>query len=244
MTEPLQLKRGISHWIHYRPVTDRRSRARRWRDAVAELVILQSEYAQWFEALPENLQEGAAGEALQAIVDLDLDELIAVVPPRGFGARLSAGTAELDRMQPLMRRLHPSSGRPATPTDINRNGWPASIRMPGRHHRNTHLDGVDIILQHKSAAPDGRSALWSASADRPASRHDRRDRSARAAAKSFADAVVPSTIPAPPSLAPGPDRASLHARRRGSRSLSARRRGEAWPASAHHGDPSSPDRPL
>ena len=85
MTEPLQLKRGISHWIHYRPVTDRRSRARRWRDAVAELVILQSEYAQWFEALPENLQEGAAGEALQAIVDLDLDELIAVVPPRGFG---------------------------------------------------------------------------------------------------------------------------------------------------------------
>jgi hypothetical protein len=71
--------------IHYRPVTDRRSRARRWRDAVAELVILQNEYAQWFEALPENHQEGATGEALQAIVDLDLDELIAVVPPRGFG---------------------------------------------------------------------------------------------------------------------------------------------------------------
>jgi hypothetical protein len=35
--------------------------------------------------LPENLQEGATGEALQAIVDLDLDELIAIVPPRGFG---------------------------------------------------------------------------------------------------------------------------------------------------------------
>jgi hypothetical protein len=43
---------------HYRPAADRRSRAQRWRDAVAELVILQSEYAQWFEALPENLQEG------------------------------------------------------------------------------------------------------------------------------------------------------------------------------------------
>jgi hypothetical protein len=70
---------------HYRPAADRRSRAQRWRDAVAELVILQSEYAQWFEALPENLQGGATGEALQAIVDLDLDELIAVVPPRGFG---------------------------------------------------------------------------------------------------------------------------------------------------------------
>jgi hypothetical protein len=60
--------------IHYQPVTGRRSRARRWRDAVAELVILQSEYAQC-----------ATGEALQATVDLDLDELIAVVPPRGFG---------------------------------------------------------------------------------------------------------------------------------------------------------------
>src|ERR1700751_2521017 len=32
--------------IHSQPVTGRRSRARRWRDAVAELVILQSEYAQ------------------------------------------------------------------------------------------------------------------------------------------------------------------------------------------------------
>ena len=70
---------------HYRPAADRRSRAQRWRDAVAELVILQSQYAQWFEALPENLQEGATGEALQAIVDLDLDELTAIVPPRGFG---------------------------------------------------------------------------------------------------------------------------------------------------------------
>ena len=70
---------------HYRPAADRRSRAQRWRDAVAELVILQSQYAQWFDALPKNVQEGDTGEALQAIVDLDLDELIAIVPPRGFG---------------------------------------------------------------------------------------------------------------------------------------------------------------
>ena len=71
--------------VHYRPAADRRSRAQRWRDAVAELVILQSEYAQWFEALSENLHQGATGEALQAIVDLDLDDLIAIVPSRGFG---------------------------------------------------------------------------------------------------------------------------------------------------------------
>jgi hypothetical protein len=71
--------------IRYRAAADRRSRAQRWRDAVAELVTLQSEYTKWFEALPENLQEKATGKALQAIIDLDLDELIAIVPPRGFG---------------------------------------------------------------------------------------------------------------------------------------------------------------
>jgi formate dehydrogenase maturation protein FdhE len=71
--------------IRYRRAADRRSRAQRWRDAVAELVALQNEYARWFEAVPENLRENATGEALQAIVDLDLDELSAIVPPRGFG---------------------------------------------------------------------------------------------------------------------------------------------------------------
>jgi hypothetical protein len=61
------------------------SRLRRWRAAVAELVTLQAEYAAWLEALPEALRDGATGEALQAIADLDLDELIAIEPPRGFG---------------------------------------------------------------------------------------------------------------------------------------------------------------
>jgi hypothetical protein len=35
--------------------------------------------------LPENLQDTATGETLQAIIDLDLDELRAIVSPRGFG---------------------------------------------------------------------------------------------------------------------------------------------------------------
>jgi len=35
--------------------------------------------------LPESLQEGATAQALQAIDDLDLDELQAIEPPRGFG---------------------------------------------------------------------------------------------------------------------------------------------------------------
>ena len=41
--------------IHYRRAADRRSRAQRWRDAVAELVALQAEYAQWLKALPDPL---------------------------------------------------------------------------------------------------------------------------------------------------------------------------------------------
>lgn len=60
-------------------------RPQRWHAAVAELLALQAEYAAWLEALPEATRDGATGEALQAIVDLDLDEIVAIKPPRGFG---------------------------------------------------------------------------------------------------------------------------------------------------------------
>jgi hypothetical protein len=71
--------------VRYRWPVDRRSRHQRWCDAVADLVALQNEYTQWFEALPEPLRDTATGEALQTIVDLDLDELLAIEPPHGFG---------------------------------------------------------------------------------------------------------------------------------------------------------------
>ena len=71
--------------VRYRRPADRRSRAQRWSDAVAQLLALQSEYAAWFEALPEAARDSTTGEALQAIVALDLDELAAIEPPRGFG---------------------------------------------------------------------------------------------------------------------------------------------------------------
>ena len=64
---------------------DRRSRARRWHDAVAELTELQAQYAAWLEALPINQRDGALADALQAMSDLDLAELQAINPPRGFG---------------------------------------------------------------------------------------------------------------------------------------------------------------
>ena len=65
----------------------RQTRPQRWRAAVAELIVLQAEYAAWLDALPETLREGATGQSLQIItnLDLDLDELAAVEPPRGYG---------------------------------------------------------------------------------------------------------------------------------------------------------------
>ena len=59
--------------------------SRRWNDTVAGLVALQAEYARWLEALPEATRETTTGEALQAMADLDLEEIIAIQPPRGFG---------------------------------------------------------------------------------------------------------------------------------------------------------------
>ena len=71
--------------IRTRRPTDHRGRAKRWSDAVAELTNSQAHYTSWLDALPDNLRDSALAEALQAICDLDLAELQAITPPRGFG---------------------------------------------------------------------------------------------------------------------------------------------------------------
>ncbi len=71
--------------VRTRRPTDHRGRARRWTDHVTGLVEAQVEVAAWLESLPDNLQDSATAEALRAICDLDLSELQASVPPRGFG---------------------------------------------------------------------------------------------------------------------------------------------------------------
>ena len=43
--------------VRYRRPVDRRSRHQRWH----ELITLQSEYEQWFEALPQPLRDTATG---------------------------------------------------------------------------------------------------------------------------------------------------------------------------------------
>ena len=67
------------------PGPQRRSRTRRWNDALAEMFAIQAECAAWFEALPESLRDGATAEALEAMIDLDLDSIAAVQPPLGYG---------------------------------------------------------------------------------------------------------------------------------------------------------------
>jgi hypothetical protein len=58
-------------------------RPARWAAAVATLVRLQGEYRAWLDNLPPNLESSA--DKLQTIVELDLEELAAVDPPRGYG---------------------------------------------------------------------------------------------------------------------------------------------------------------
>jgi hypothetical protein len=72
------------------PVQPRRmprgqSLGQRWADTVAGLVSLQADYARWLDALPVATRDTPTGEALQAIADLDLEEIVAIRPPRGFG---------------------------------------------------------------------------------------------------------------------------------------------------------------
>jgi hypothetical protein len=67
------------------PRPSRQSRRKRWDDALAVMMTVQAECAAWFEALPESLRGSATSEALQEIIDLDLDSIAAIQPPRGYG---------------------------------------------------------------------------------------------------------------------------------------------------------------
>ena len=60
-------------------------RPQRWAAALATLVALQDEYRAWLDRLPENLEGSPTAERLQAITEIDLDELLAIDPPRGYG---------------------------------------------------------------------------------------------------------------------------------------------------------------
>ena len=71
--------------IRVRRPLDHRGRARRWTDHVTGFVEAQVEFAAWLDSLPDSLRDTATADALQAICDLDLAEIQAIDPPRGFG---------------------------------------------------------------------------------------------------------------------------------------------------------------
>jgi hypothetical protein len=54
--------------------------------AVAALVALQNEYRAWLDRMPESLETSRTAEKLQAIAEIDLDELLVIDPPRGTAA--------------------------------------------------------------------------------------------------------------------------------------------------------------
>jgi hypothetical protein len=58
-------------------------RPQRWAAAVAALIDLQ--YRAWLVNLPASLDGSRLADKLQAIVELDLDELQAIDIPRGYG---------------------------------------------------------------------------------------------------------------------------------------------------------------
>ena len=71
--------------VHYRKPRDRRSRAQRWRDTVAELRMMQEHYRLCLDTLPGSLRDTPYGERLRAIVDIDIEALEEVDPPLGYG---------------------------------------------------------------------------------------------------------------------------------------------------------------
>ena len=122
--------------VHYRRPADRRSRAQRWHEAVAVLIAFQAEYRTWLQALPDNLQESATAQALQAIDDLDLDELalssrraaLAATDPEGADRPLACLRAERADARSVTKpvRLQASVHR----TSVGRCATPGAPRPP------------------------------------------------------------------------------------------------------------------
>ena len=96
------------------------SLARRWDDTVARFAGLQADYTRWLEALPEATRDTATGEALQAIADLDLEEIMAIRPPRGFG-RDPAGPSAMTFKQGGLTRFQPGRSVPGRAPGQNKN---------------------------------------------------------------------------------------------------------------------------
>jgi hypothetical protein len=50
-----------------------------------ELLAIQATYANWLAALPDGLRGSSIAEVLEAMVELDLTDLVEIELPRGYG---------------------------------------------------------------------------------------------------------------------------------------------------------------
>ncbi len=81
--DPEQAERYGIPAVHQRKSCECRSRAQRWRDAVAELGAWQEHDQDCLDSLPDSLRDTAGGERLQIIVEADIEALEDIEPPRG-----------------------------------------------------------------------------------------------------------------------------------------------------------------
>lgn len=82
MPKPRKLSRGDRWAVAAQDATD----------ALQTLLDIQSEYQEWYDNLPESLQNSATGELLSTICDIDIDsansaalEALDAQTPLGFG---------------------------------------------------------------------------------------------------------------------------------------------------------------
>ena len=79
-----RLKAGDKAVQDRRP-KDRRSRPKRWDDAVQTLIDLQDHYRNWLDQLPQSLHGSVLHERLEIMDVLDLQTLCDIEVPRGYG---------------------------------------------------------------------------------------------------------------------------------------------------------------
>jgi hypothetical protein len=73
--------------VRYRRPADRRSRPKRWQDAVDTLADLLDDYQAWRDGLPAGLADSDVAQRLDDVLEFrDLvDQLAAADLPKGFG---------------------------------------------------------------------------------------------------------------------------------------------------------------
>jgi hypothetical protein len=84
---------------------------------------VQAEYTARLDALPDAFRESATGEALQAFVELDFEEICAIEPPRGFGIEhaplyLGARRCPISRLRPRLLKEILEPHHPRTMIDL------------------------------------------------------------------------------------------------------------------------------